>query len=70
MAKRALERPKADPKTHRMRPEIKLRCMKNGVPLGGPKDPQTKQGERGSPPSNFGPQKCIKATENPLDFSG
>ena len=70
MAKRAPDRPKADPKTHKIGPKKRLRCMQNRVPLEGPKGPQTRQGERGSPPSNFGPQKRIKATENPLDFSG
>ena len=70
MIKGALDRPKADSKIHKMRPETRFQCMKNRVPLEGPKDPQTRQGARGSPPSNFGPQKRIKATENPLDFSG
>ena len=70
MTKRALDRVKTDLNTHQIGPEMRLQSMQNGGPLEGQKGQQTRQGERGSPPSDFGSQNSVLATENPLDFSG
>ena len=59
MAKGAPNRAKADLKTHIIGPETRLQSMQDRAPLEGQKGQQTRQGERGSPPSNFGPQKYI-----------
>ena len=70
MAKLTLEIKYDGPKTHQIGPEISQHSMQDRASLEGQKDHQTKQGERGSPLSDFEAQKCIKATENSLDFSG
>ena len=70
MAQITLKIKYGSPKTHQIGPEISQQGMQDRASLEGQKDHQTKQGERGSPPSDFEAQKCIKATKNPLDFSG
>ena len=70
VAKPAIDRAKAGPKSHEKVPEPSLESMKMHAPLIGQKCKQTKPKERGSLPSGFRPQKHTPTTENPLDFSG
>ena len=57
MAKLTLEIKYDSPKTHQIGPEISQQSMQDRASLEGQKDHQTKQGERGSPPSDFGLQE-------------
>ena len=70
VANLAIDRAEAGPKSPEKVPELSLESRKKHAPLIGQKCKQTKQEERGSPPSNFRPQNDMPTTENPLDFSG
>ena len=70
MAKMALERAHAGPKTHQKWPETWLGSMHTWAPLLGQLCYETRQGVRGSPLSDLGSQTHIITTKNQLDFSG
>ena len=70
MAKKALDRAYAGPKTHQKWPETWLGSMKIRAPLYGLKCLNTKKGERGSQLSDFGAQNYMLVTKNLLDFNG
>ena len=59
MVKEAPDRAKADLKTHIIAPKTRLQSMQDGAPLEGQKGQQTRQGERGSPPSDFRAERHI-----------
>ena len=70
MTKPAMDKVKKGPKSHNKGPERSLKSIGIHAPLIGQKLKQTKQKERGSPPSSFRPQNHMPTTKNALDFSG
>ena len=70
VTKPAMERVKAGPRSHKKVLELSLKMVETHAPLIGQYCKQTKQEERGSPPSDLRPQNHMPTTEYPLDFSG